>query len=570
MQSEAVQDRPRLQPLLQELRGKLDVVARHRRARQRGIDDARVQPVQSVAELVEDGARVVPADQDRLAGLALHEVRVVGDDDRDLSLDAGLPPVLVHPRAGGLSRTRVRVEVPESDVLALGVGHLPDPHVRMVDGDGPLRHRHELEAEQLFRHPEHALAQLLQLQVGLHVVLVEVVLRLAHLLRVEAVVPGSDADAGLLPVGDRLHIGDLFVDPRHRRLPHRLHQRHRPPGGLGHRVLEPPVRVRGVPEQPRALRPELQDLHDALVVVVLVSVVAPLDEHAPDLLAQVAPGGVGQEGIDARPRIDDRPLPGLSPRRGRGRRAVAHGLGKPGQVRLLLQEDHLRALLGEHVLAEVGVQPREALVHLRKLRLGGSVELRACADEGGVIEPEEPLLLRRERELCAGRVHRLDAREQLGVLEDPVAELGQLRRHLALDGLHVRVVHGGGVDAVYRRDTVERVARSLHRHDGVLEGGRSGIGRDAVDLGQVLRHGRLQGGLQVGGLEAAERRNAPPGAGPGLEQRLHAGRGSLLGGTGKSGIIGLCRLRRAAAQGGEAGRDCGSPDRGQGDHVPSR
>ena len=71
---------------------------------------------------------------------------------------------------------------------------------------------------------EHPLTQMLQLQVGLDLALVEVVPRLADFLGVEAVVPGLYAVCRSLGVGDGLHVGHLLVDPVHGTLPDRLHQ----------------------------------------------------------------------------------------------------------------------------------------------------------------------------------------------------------------------------------------------------------------------------------------------------------------------------------------------------------
>ena len=79
--------------MLVELRGQLDEIARHRRSRDRRIGDVRQQPVQAVAELVEQRARVIERQQRRLALLALGEVHHV-DDDRALPR----PPTLCCER----------------------------------------------------------------------------------------------------------------------------------------------------------------------------------------------------------------------------------------------------------------------------------------------------------------------------------------------------------------------------------------------------------------------------------------------------------------------------------------
>ncbi len=163
-------------------------------------------------------------------------------------------------------------------------GHLPDRHVLVEDGYRPLRHRRELEVEQLAGDEEHRLAQLVELQVLLDLVGVEVVLGLAHLLGVVAVVPGLDGDARPFGVGDRLHVGDLFCDAGDRRRPDGLHQLERPLRRLGHAILQPPVGVVLVAQELDALVPEGQDLGDQGVVVVLVTVVTARVVAPPDLL----------------------------------------------------------------------------------------------------------------------------------------------------------------------------------------------------------------------------------------------------------------------------------------------
>ena len=71
--------RPR-QPVLVELGGQLDEILLHAGARHARIGDVREQAVQAVAELVEQRARVVEAQQRRLARRALGEVHDVDHD----------------------------------------------------------------------------------------------------------------------------------------------------------------------------------------------------------------------------------------------------------------------------------------------------------------------------------------------------------------------------------------------------------------------------------------------------------------------------------------------------------
>ncbi len=353
--------------------------------------------------------------------------------------------------------------------------HLVDDDVGMVDGhalDG-----REAEAEELARHPEHPLPQLVELQVGLHRVLVEVVLRLADLLGVVAIVPRGDPDPGALLVGDRLHVGDLLVDAGHRRRPDRLQERHGPGRGLRHRVLEPPVGVGLVAEQLRPLGAQGQDLGDDGVVVLRVAVVATVHEGTPGLLPQVAPARVGQEGLDARPRVEDCPLPLLPAGLGGGGRRRAEGVREPGQVLLALEEQDVVVLVGEDVLAELRAEAGEALVDLGDALLGLGREGRAGADEVGVVEPGETLLLGGEAGRLPRGVHGGDPLEELRVLGDPVAEGGELRRHLRLDGLELGGVHRRAPDAVDVDHLLEDAVGALERGDRVLEGGRGGAPR---------------------------------------------------------------------------------------------
>ncbi len=72
-------------PVLEKLRRQFDEIARHRRARNRRIGHVREQPVQPVAELMKQRARIVERQQRRFAVAALGEIHDV-DDDRALAL----------------------------------------------------------------------------------------------------------------------------------------------------------------------------------------------------------------------------------------------------------------------------------------------------------------------------------------------------------------------------------------------------------------------------------------------------------------------------------------------------
>ena len=200
VQRERVQHLGRRQPVLEQLRRELDVVARHARAgrasgRSRSSSGraarGRTRGTACVAssQLISTGSPGLP-----FTKLELLETIVVTSPLEPLLVAVG-----VHPRAGALARPRVRDRSTRGRRACRSPCPSPPRRARPGGRPGTSVDRREREAEQLAGHPEHALAQLLELQVRLHLVLVEVVLRLADLLRVVAVVPGRDLAASRPP-----------------------------------------------------------------------------------------------------------------------------------------------------------------------------------------------------------------------------------------------------------------------------------------------------------------------------------------------------------------------------------
>ena len=508
--------------------------------------------MQRVAEFVEERRGVGPADERRLARLALHEVRVVRDDGLHLAVEALLVAVRVHPRARALALARVRVEVPQAHEPALLVGDLPDLHVRVIHGDRAFLDRREGEAEQLLRHVEHAVAQVVELHVRRDLGLVEVVLVLADFFRVKAVVPRLDLDARAFLVGDGLHVRDFLVDPRRRRRPHGRHERHGAIRVLGHRVLEPPVRVRLVAEELRPLAAQCEDLRDRRVVVRRAAAVAAVHEHAPDLFTQRAVSGVREERLDARARVQHRPLALLAARLGGERHRFADRRRQAREVGLCAEQHHLLALVLEHVLSERRVERREFLVDLGEALLLVRVELRAGAHELVVVPPHEPLLLGSESGGVALGVDLLDALEERFVLRDLVEERRELRLHLALDRLHGVVVHRRAVDVVDGGGPTERAAAALELGDRVVEGRRRRVRGDLVDLREVGGHSHFERGPEHVDLDLVERRHTAERTGPGGDERRGEFPGLVVGGVGGHDCGACCK------HGGEAGSlECG-------------
>jgi hypothetical protein len=118
--------------VLVELRGELDKVARHLRARQAGILGVGEHAVQRVAELVEHRGHIVEAEQRRLPRRGLGEVgHVVDHGQRAQQLR--LADEAVHPRSAVLVVALEVVAVPQRQRLAIGVEDLKHAHVRLVD-----------------------------------------------------------------------------------------------------------------------------------------------------------------------------------------------------------------------------------------------------------------------------------------------------------------------------------------------------------------------------------------------------------------------------------------------------
>src|SRR5258707_14874263 len=102
-------------------------------------------------------SRIVPRDQQRLTRFSFYEVRVVGNDRCDLAVDSLLAAIRIHPGAGAFARARVRIEIPQSNMLLSSfVGHLPNAYVGMSDGN--VGRRREVKVESFSCDPEDAFA----------------------------------------------------------------------------------------------------------------------------------------------------------------------------------------------------------------------------------------------------------------------------------------------------------------------------------------------------------------------------------------------------------------------------
>jgi len=185
-------------PMLVELRWEFDEVAGHVGAGEQRVLGGGEHSVQAMAELVEHGGDVGEADERGLARRGLGEV---GDvvDDRQRAQQFRLADEVAHPRAAVLVVALEVVAVPERQRLAVGIEDLEDAYVGVVDGD--VLALFEGDAVELVGGVEHAVLEDVEdLEVGLLLVFIDVVLRFAHLVGVELPVPGLQLEAAFLSV----------------------------------------------------------------------------------------------------------------------------------------------------------------------------------------------------------------------------------------------------------------------------------------------------------------------------------------------------------------------------------
>ena len=422
-----------------------------------------------------------------------------------------LHPVLAHPGAGVLAGPGIEIEVPDPHPASV-LRHLEDVHVRVIDRQ--VVDLLEAQSEQFPRGPEHAVPQPVELQIGLHLIVREIIFRLAKFFGEVSVIPGFDRLIRTFGRSDLLHLGNLFPGPGHGRGPDLAQKVHGRLGSLGHLPVRDPVGEGLVTQQPGLFDPQLQHLGDDRIVVVIAAVVAAARPHLEGFLPQVPARREGDERIHRGAGVGDHPPAVHPPLAGRRGRRLDQVGGQPGEILGALKHQKAVLLVGEDVLAEGGVEARQPLVDLgQAMLLGvgkpGPLPLETLVDDEG-----QTLLLRRQTGGFAGLVDRPDPLEQGAVVEYLVPEGRQLRRRLALHLLHRRVIEGRGEDRHQRRCVAVVAPGPFIGFQGIGEGRRRRIGGDPLDLGAVARHGGLEGWREMGCLDPAEGRRPATGTAP--------------------------------------------------------
>src|ERR1700677_1278236 len=133
VEREAAQHLRLLNPVLKNLRGKLDKVAGDVGSGNTGIDDVGQHAVQGVTEFMEQSARVVDAQKTGLAVAAPSEVHHIDDDRQLRSVEFLLTAETAHPRATSLRRPREVITEKERLWRAVSPLHVPRANIGVVE-----------------------------------------------------------------------------------------------------------------------------------------------------------------------------------------------------------------------------------------------------------------------------------------------------------------------------------------------------------------------------------------------------------------------------------------------------
>ncbi len=123
-----------------------------------------------------------------------------------------------------------------------------------------------------------------------------------------------------------------------------------------------------------------------------------------------------------------------------------------------------------------------------------------------IVVLEQTHLLRIQSELFPLFIELRDPSEESRFKPDSILVCGKSWRLNLLYFLQCWVCVGACDAAEDLHDAIEKLTRAFHCNDGVIECRRSGIIRDRLDFGALLRHPRFDGGLIVAVMNAIERR----------------------------------------------------------------
>ena len=297
----AAQDLGLEQPVLEQLRRQFHEVAEHIGPCKPLVRRRGEKTVKAMAELVEERAGIVEAQQRGPVAAGLREVVVVRDD-RQCSVTGEIvcaQTIGRHPCTAPLRGPRVVVREENATQRSVRIAHLERAHIGVVGGN--VRSFHEGKAEEALSAVESCAEHGVQREVRLHLLVVELVPRSFDALRVVSPVPGLD-------LGNAINArrgAELFVLGDRRRPcrnPHLCQQVSYGISPLRHRVRQLIVRERGVAVKTGEFESSLQNLADQRTIVGRSPVLPTPHPGVPCKLSEVATGREHEERRDQRPR----------------------------------------------------------------------------------------------------------------------------------------------------------------------------------------------------------------------------------------------------------------------------
>ena len=309
--------------------------------------------MQRMAELVEQCARVVEAEQLRRAGRAFREIHHIDDDGADVAGKFLLAAELRHPGAAALRGPREIIAKKQRDMFAPLVQR-PRTRARPDDRDRARAARQNAArraAQPRGRRPRSCCRAENRAQSP----------------------PDRDRNAACAralrnSASRRRRAGNsrprFRSPPGARRAPSRLFERRRPhpveksAHGLGrfrHCVVELVSGEILIAEQPRAFVAQLEDFDDDGAIICISAVLAPARPGAEGRLAQIAPSRALQKDLDRGARERDAIFAAGAALGGKRGGRGAKTLRKPVE-RVFVEQQQERGFIGQHILRKSGAE----------------------------------------------------------------------------------------------------------------------------------------------------------------------------------------------------------------------
>lgn len=489
-------------PILHNLTGEFDKVARHRGTCQGRIVALAKETVKGMAKLVEEGLTLIEIEERRFVGGRLCEV---ADDlnDRDnvvtLAVDA-LTTELGHPSTATLACAGEEIHIEDTDDLTI-FKHLVGMSLSIVVGQlGILA---ESESIKFISHGESALTHIVEGEIGADGIVIEVIFGLAQLFAIETPIPRLEFSARDILCDKFLIIGAFVLSLGQSRVPY-LHKTIIDGfWGLGDAIIENIGGMGREAEDVGTFETEIDEGVDDFGVVVLTTV-ASRRISIPDLLTEVAIGAIGQEGFPRR-HLQGEDILALGGLIGIGSFAGSCYLVRRKTLELSAIEDQ-GIVVGslEDILSEAEREAGDLLVELTESGLLVGRHVGTIADETLIGLVEEAGLLGVEAEAGTIVVDSLDASKEFVVEGDIVAVCGEERGHFLGDSLHFGAVLALAQVEEDAADGAKKLAAVLVSLDGIGEGRGIAIVDDSLNLGLLLFHALLESRHIMFGLDAGE------------------------------------------------------------------